>query len=91
MPETHHDVELGDIIFTDNAITKKKQYGLMTHHIVEALKFGKDVLPLLEGTRQRSYIYQQYKQIGVIFVTNDQHGRELGAIKIISCWSKDFA
>ena len=91
MSETHHDVELGDIIFTDNAISKKKQYGLMTHHIVEALKYGKDVLSRMEGTRQRSYIYQQYKQVSVIFVLEDQRGRSIGGVKVISCWSKDFA
>jgi hypothetical protein len=90
MPTIETDATLGRIIYTDKAIQKMSQYGLYRFHIVDTLKHGFNVKPLIPGTYQRYYVHQQEKEISVIFTTLNHAGEELGAIRVITCWAKDF-
>jgi hypothetical protein len=83
------DTILGKIILTDKAISKMAEHGLYSYHIIDTLKQGFDVKPLIPGTIQRNYTHSQEKQIGIIFKTHEENGEPLGAILVITCWARN--
>lgn len=86
------DAHLGKIIYSDRAIQKMKQWGLHTHHIKDTLKHGFSVSPIIkeEGFLQKHYRWNGEKEIDCLFRVTGRDGKSLGAILIVSCWSKNL-
>lgn len=88
MPHIYGDPTIGKLIFTDNAITKMHKFGLYRYQVLEALKHGFSVKPLIPGTLQRQHRQRAELDVSVVFKTVDKHGQPIGGALIVSCWKR---
>ncbi|MAS35625.1 MAG: hypothetical protein CL610_16565 [Anaerolineaceae bacterium] len=88
MPLIYGDPTIGKLIFTDNAVNQMHKYGLYRFQVVEALKRGFSVNPLIPGTLQRQHRPRAKFDVTVAFKTINNDGDTLGGVQIVSCWKR---
>lgn len=81
------DITLGKIILSTNAVNRMKRHGLKPFHVLDTLRYGFQVRPLIANSHQFVYVFDQFKQVQVVASDANRDGQPLGATLIITCWA----